>query len=493
LHISRVFWYAVVISIAIVIWGSIAPNQLNDITKTITVFISDKFGWFYMLVLVAMISVSLFLMFSRFGKIKLGKPDDEPDFNFPTWFAMLFSAGLGIGLVFFTTAEPISHTFIHSPHAELGSDQAILDSLKYSAFHWGVHGWSLYAIVGLILAYFKFRHDAPGLISATLEPLFGQKIMRGTAGHIVDTLAIIATVVGVASTLGFGVAQINSGLTFLFNIPTDFWIQVIILAISTVLFIASAWSGLGRGIRYLSTINMGAAGILVTLIFLVGPTLFILNLFTTTIGNYISNIVQMSFDISPVSNDKRAWMNSWTIFYWSWWIAWAPFVGMFIARVSKGRTIREFVAGVLFAPTLLSLIFFSVFGGSALHVERTGLAKLSALATETVTFGMYEFYPLGTFLSVITVFIIVIFFVTSADSATFVLGMFSTGGQLNPSNVIKIIWGLILSSTSAIVLYSGGVEGFENMLIIAALPFSIVILLMITSFFKKVNEQQENV
>src|SRR5690625_4433904 len=491
--VTNVFWYAVVICAAIVLWGAFFPDQLNNTTTAITTFIYDKFGWYYMFVIMGMIILCLFLMFSRFGKIKLGKKGDKPEFSYPAWFAMLFSAGMGIGLMFFTTAETISHAFISSPNAEPGTKQAIIESLQYTSFHWGFHGWGLYAIVGLILAYFNFRLGAPGLISATLEPLLGKKIARGPLGVIVDTLAIFATVVGVSSTLGLGSAQINSGLAFLFNAPKTFWFQAIILGISTVLFIISAWSGIGRGIKYLSSINLWIATLVIIILFLVGPSMYILNMFTTTIGKYAGNFIEMSLELKPIDPDKRQWIDDWTIFYWAWWISWAPFVGMFIARVSKGRTIREFVAGVLFAPTILSLIFFSVFGGSALHVERTGLAKLSALATETVTFGMYEFYPLGTFLSVITVFIIVIFFVTSADSATFVLGMFSTGGQLNPSNVIKITWGLILSSTSAIVLYSGGVEGFENMLIIAALPFSIVILLMITSFFKKVNEQQENV
>src|SRR5690625_3527494 len=256
LHITKVFWYAVIICIVIVLWGTIAPDHLNNLTESATIIISNQFGWFYMFVIIGMIGLSIFLMFSRYGRIKLGKHDDEPDFSLPAWFAMLFSAGMGIGLVFFTTAETISHAFISAPNAEPGSEQAVVESLQYAAFHWGVHGWSLYAIVGLILAYFKFRLDAPGLISATLEPLFGKKIMRGPVGHIVDTLAIFATIVGVASTLGFGSAQINSGLSFLFNAPKAFWVQMIILVIATVLFISSAWSGLGRGIKYLSTINM---------------------------------------------------------------------------------------------------------------------------------------------------------------------------------------------------------------------------------------------
>ncbi|MFD1206325.1 BCCT family transporter [Sporosarcina contaminans] len=490
MHITRVFWYAVVICIAIVLWGALAPENLNELTVSATTFIYDHFGWFYIFVIVAMISFCIYMMFSRFGKVKLGKEKDKPEFSLLAWFAMLFSAGMGIGLMFFTTAETISHAFISSPNGEPGSDQAIIESLQYAMFHWGLHGWGLYSIVALILAYFKFRVGAPGLISATLEPLFGKKIMRGTVGHIVDTLAIFATVVGVASTLGFGSAQINSGLTYLFDAPKTFWFQLIILAIATVLFIASAWSGIGRGIKYLSTTNIVVAFILLALLFIVGPSMYILNLFTTSIGKYAGNFIEMSFELKPLNGEQRQWINDWTIFYWAWWISWAPFVGMFIARVSKGRTIREFVAGVLLAPTLVTFIFFAVFGGSALYLEQNGLAKLSTLVTETVTFGMYEHYPLGTVLSLITVFVIAIFFITSADSATFVLGMFSTGGQLNPSNVVKIVWGIALAAMAAIVMYSGGIKGFQNMLIISALPLSLIVIFMVVSFYKIIQQKE---
>ncbi|KXH84047.1 BCCT family transporter [Sporosarcina sp. HYO08] len=490
MHITRVFWYSVVICIAIVLWGFFAPDGLNELTASATAIIYDRFGWFYIFVIVTMIGFCIYFMFSRFGKVKLGKENDEPAFSLLAWFAMLFSAGMGIGLMFFTTAETISHAFISSPNATPGSNQAIIESLQYVMFHWGLHGWGLYSIVALILAYFKFRVGAPGLISATLEPLFGKKIMRGTIGHIVDTLAIFATVVGVASTLGFGSAQINSGLTYLFNAPKTFWFQLIILAVSTILFVISAWSGIGRGIKYLSTVNILVAFLLLILLFIVGPSTYILNLFTTSIGKYAGNFIEMSFELKPMDSDQRQWINDWTIFYWAWWISWAPFVGMFIARVSKGRTIRQFIAGVLLAPTLVTFLFFAVFGGSALYLEQNGLAKLSTLVTETVTFGMYEHYPLGTILSLITVVVIAIFFITSADSATFVLGMFSTGGQLNPSNVVKIVWGLALSAMAAIVMYSGGIKGFQNLLIISALPLSLIVGLMVVSFYKVIQQKE---
>jgi len=345
-------------------------------------------------------------------------------------------------------------------------------------------------MVALVLAYFKFRKGAPGLISATLIPILGEKRMRGTLGQLIDTMAIFATIVGVASTLGFGSIQINSGLTFLFNAPEAFWFQLLILSIATVLFIISAWSGIGRGIKILSTTNMWIAALLVLALFIIGPTLYILNLFTTTIGKYFGHFLEMSFELQPQNEEKRQWINDWTIFYWAWWISWAPFVGMFIARVSKGRTIKQFIAGVLLAPTLVTLIFFSVFGGSALHLEQNGIAKLSELATETTTFGMFEQYPFGTLLSIVTILVIAIFFITSADSATFVIGMFSTNGNLNPANTVKIVWGVTLSSMAAIVMYfGGGIQGFQNMLIIAALPFSVITVLMLVAFYKAVQQE----
>src|SRR5699024_8855766 len=325
----------------------------------------------------------------------------------------------------------------------------------------------------------------------TLEPFFGKKWMRGSFGKIIDTLAIFATVVGVASTLGFGSSQINSGLTYLFNAPDNFMTKMIILIVATGLFILSAWSGLGKGIKILSTTNMWIAAALVLTLFIVGPSVYILDMFTTSIGNYIGNFFEMSFELRPNNATKRDWIDDWTIFYWAWWISCAPFVGMFIARVSKGRTIREFVAGVLFAPTIVTMLFFSVFGTSALNLEQNGIAKISELATDTATFGMFEHYPLGSILSFVTVIVIAIFFITSADSATFVLGMFSTSGSLLPENSVKIVWGLLLSSMAAILMYSGGLDGIQNMLIIAALPFSVIIIMMAISFLKTAKKETE--
>lgn len=482
--VTPVFWLGITLCSIFVIWGIIAPKNLQTLSSNITTFFADKFGWYYLLLVIAMLFFCVYLIFSKFGKIKLGKQNDVPEFSLPSWFAMLFSAGMGMGMVFWTTAEPISHAFKSSPKAPLGSDQAIKESLQYSFFHWGLHAWAIYGLVALVLAYFKFHKGYPGLISATLIPLLGEKAMKGWPGKLIDTLAVFATVVGVAATLGFGSAQINEGIAYMFGTPSNYSFQLLILAVATALFIVSAWSGIHKGIKYLSNINMGLGFLLLILLFIVGPTLYILNMFISSLGGYITNFFQMSFRIAPLSEENRSWINAWTIFYWAWWVSWSPFVGIFIARISRGRTIKEFMLGVLLVPSLVCFVFFAVFGVSALNLEQNGIATISDFALETATFGVLENYPLGSLMSFITLFVIAIFFITSADSATFVLGMLSTSGSITPSSSVKIIWGLTLSAMAAIIVYFGGTQGLQNVLIIAALPFSIVVVMMGASFYK---------
>lgn len=485
---TLVFWLAISICLIMVGWGSIAPEQLEAVTTTMTTTFSTSFGWYYLIIVVLMLVFCVYLIFSRIGRIRLGKDNEEPEFGLLSWFAMLFSAGMGMGLVFWTTSEPISHAFISTPGAEPGSDQAIEEALQYSFFHWGIHAWAVYGVVALVLAYFKFHKGYPGLVSATLEPLFGEKAMRGLPGTLIDTLAVFATVVGVASTLGFGSAQMNEGISFLFGTPNSFAMQMVILAVATVLFIISAWSGVSKGIKYLSNFNMVLAFILLLILLIVGPTLYIFNMFTSTMGGYISNFFDMSFHLEPLNEDNRSWINAWTIFYWAWWISWSPFVGIFIARISRGRTIKEFMLGVLFVPAVVCFIFFAVFGVSAINIEQLGIAAISNYSLETATFAVLQEYPLGFLMSIMTIVVIAVFFITSADSATFVLGMLTVGGSINPPNAVKIMWGLTMSAVAAVIVYFGGTQGLQNILIIAALPFSVVILLMGISFYKTVRK-----
>ncbi|RHW37686.1 BCCT family transporter [Lysinibacillus yapensis] len=479
--ISNVFWISVAIVLAAVIFGATAPNSFEELTGNIQAFLTSAFGWYYLILVSIIVIFCVFLIFSPVGALKLGKPDDKPAFSTASWFAMLFSAGMGIGLVFWGAAEPLSH-FINPPIAEGGTPAAHKEAMRYTFFHWGIHAWAIYGIVALALAYFQFRKGEPGLISATLKPVLG-KSMDGPFGVVIDVLAVFATVIGVATTLGFGAAQINGGLSYLFGIPNNFTVQLIIVAVVTVLFIMSAWSGLSKGIQILSNVNMILAVVLMILMFIIGPTILILNMFTDTIGGYVQNIVQMSFRIAPLNAEERDWINGWTIFYWAWWISWSPFVGIFIARVSRGRTIREFMIGVLFLPAIVSFIWFAVFGTSAIEVQQAGNIDLSSLATEQVLFAVFSEFPWSTLLSIIAIVLVAIFFITSADSATFVLGMQTMYGSLNPSNTVKLIWGIAQSAVALILLYSGGLQALQNALIGAAFPFSIIIILMMISLY----------
>lgn len=482
--ITGVFWVALLICTGFVIYGAIWPETLEAITQNITTFIAVNFGWYYLLLVLFILIVCIYLLFSRYASITLGEEGEDPEFSLKSWFAMLFSAGMGIGLVFWTTAEPISHAYTMTPLHKAGTQTAINEAMQFSFFHWGIHAWAVYGIVGLIFAYFSFHKGYPGLVSATLRPLFGEKIMRGPLGQAIDVLAIIATVTGVAATLGFGALQINEGLNFLFKVPSNFGVQVVIIIIATVLFTWSAWSGIDKGIKSLSNINMALAFVVLIALFCVGPTLSILNTFTNGLGDYIANFFKMSLRIPQSGGEKFQWLQNWTIFYWAWWISWAPFVGIFIARVSRGRTIKEFILGVLFVPALVCFIFFAVFGTSAIYLQQHGIADIAKYATETATFATLEHYPLGFILSLVTLVVIMIFFVTSADSATYVLGMLSSKGDINPTSFVKVSWGVILALFAMIMIYTGGTQSIQNLLIIAALPFSIVIILMIWSLFK---------
>ena len=487
--VTSVFYIALAVCMIFVIWGSIQPTQMEEATAKITSFFSEYFGWYYLILVLLFLVFCIYLMFSKFGKIRLGKEGEKPEFSTGAWFAMLFSAGMGIGLVFWTTAEPTQHAFLNAPVAEVGTPKAINDAMKFAFFHWGIHAWAVYAIVALVFAYFSFHRGYPNLVSSTLIPIFGEARMKGWLGQLVDILAVLATVFGVAATLGFGTGQINGGLNYLFDIPQSFTIQLIILIVATALFIISAWSGIGKGIKVLSTSNMGLAFVLLLVLFIVGPSMYILNTFTNALGNYVADFFQMSLRIAPEDDEARKWINDWTIFYWAWWISWAPFVGIFIARVSRGRTIRQFMAGVLIVPALVCFLFFAVFGTSAIHLEKNGLAKISEATLETATFMMLEQYPLGFLLSLITIVVIAIFFITSADSATFVLGMLSGGGTNTPHAATKISWGIILSAIAAVIMFFGGTQGLQNLLIIAALPFSIVMILMSVSFYKSAKSE----
>ncbi|GKW47429.1 BCCT family transporter [Planococcus sp. NCCP-2050] len=485
--VTNVFWISIVLVLLAVGYGAFAPDNFAEVTGNIEGFLTTSFGWYYLLIVSVMVLFCLFFLISPMGQIRLGKDNDKPEFSFGTWIAMLFSAGMGIGLVFWGAAEPLSHFAIDPATAEPGTAEAFKESMRFTFFHWGIHAWAIYAVVALPLAYFQFRKGEPGLISATLKPIFGDK-MNGPWGILVDVVAVFATAVGVATTLGFGTIQINEGLAFLFDgIPGDnFTVQLVIIAVVTVLFMISAWSGLSKGIKYLSNTNMVLAIALLVLVLILGPTLLILNMFTESVGGYFQNLIQMSFRSAPVNGENRAWIDGWTIFYWAWWISWAPFVGIFIARVSKGRTIRQFLFGVLMIPTFLSFIWFAAFGSTAIDVQNSGVDLTGLLTSETL-FGVFNEVPLGVVLSIIAILLVTTFFITSADSATFVLGMQSTNGSLHPANAVKLTWGVAQSLIAVILLSAGGLDALQTALIISAFPFSFIMLMMMGSFYKAIN------
>ncbi|QYA39110.1 BCCT family transporter [Macrococcoides caseolyticum] len=485
--LTPVFFIALSLVIITVLLGVISPSAFGEVTSQINVFITKYFGWYYVMITSVFVFACLFLILSPIGKLKLGKPSDKPEFSTLSWFAMLFSAGMGIGLVFYGAAEPLSH-FIKSPTADAQSDEAMKDAFRYTFFHWGFHAWATYGIVALGLAYAQFRKGEAGLLSKTLRPLLGDRV-DGVLGTIIDVLAVFATVVGVAVSLGMGAQQINGGLHFLFDVPNTINVKLIIIGIVTILFLMSAWSGLSKGIQILSNINIGIATLLLVAVLFLGPTVLIMNMFSTSLGNLLQNFLSMSFDAAPLDESKREWMNSWTIYYWGWWMSWSPFVGIFIARVSKGRTIREFLIGVLLVPTIISTLWFNVFGVSGIQIFKK-FPEIGELAVETQLFAIFEHMPMAIGLSLLALLLICTFFITSADSATFVLGMQSTNGSLEPANYIKVIWGVAQSIIAAVLLYAGGLSALQSAAIIAAFPFSFVLILMLLSLYKDGNAER---
>ncbi|BAC12356.1 glycine betaine transporter [Oceanobacillus iheyensis HTE831] len=485
--VTNVFYFAVILVGIMVALGAIFPVKFEQISQSVQAWVSSTFGWYYLLLMSVLVAVALFIAVSPYGNIRLGKDSDRPDFSNISWVAMLFAAGIGIGLVFYGASEPLAHFMIDAPLSEPGTAQAFKEALSHSFFHWGIHGWSMYGLVALAIAYFQFRKDEPGLISVTLKPLFGDR-MNGGFGKAIDALAIFATVVGVATSLGLGAIQINAGLSHLFDLPVNIGVQATIILIVTVLFIISAWSGLNKGIKTLSNINLILALILFIFVLAVGPTLLIFNMFSESIGLYFQNFIQMSFRSAPLASDNRAWLDIWTIFYWAWWISWAPFVGIFVARISRGRTIRQFIFGVIIVPVLVISAWFTVFGTTAGDMQQQGIVDLTQFPTELVLFNMFDYLPLSTIISLLAIFLLVIFFITSADSATFVLGMQSTGGSLSPPNSVKVALGLSISAVALILLYVGGLSSLQNTVIVAALPFSFVIILMVISLYKALKE-----
>ncbi|MFO7877325.1 MAG: BCCT family transporter [Desulfovermiculus sp.] len=495
---QTVFGISLVIVLSLVGLGVISPSLLDKYSSLVHEHIIESFGWAYLIAALIFLVFNVWLALSKYGNLRLGKDNEKPQYSYFGWFSMLFAAGMGIGMIFWGVAEPMSH-YLNPPEYLAGqSDGAAKFAMKYSFFHWGVHPWAVYITMSLAIAYFSFRRGMPPLISSCFYPLLGEKIY-GLFGYCIDVLAVFATVFGIVTSLGLGAMQITTGLGEVFHFAPTFQAQVAVIAVVTVLFMISSMTGLDKGIQILSKTNILLAITLLGFMLLVGPTAYTFNVFTNTIADYLSGLFNMSLSTNPFQG--YAWTQSWTIFYWAWWIAWSPFVGLFVASISRGRTIREFILGALLVPTLLTFIWFSVFGGAAFFLELREGAEIAEAVSEDVSVGMfrlYAHYPLSGVLTMLTVLLLGVFFVTSADSATFVLSMMTSQGNLNPSAAKKIIWGLTVSTTAIILLFSGGLEALQKMAIAAALPFSVIMLFLCRSLvkglryeFKHIKDQEE--
>ncbi len=473
--------------LAIVLWGVVAPTSLGSVFDTLLAVITRDFGWFYLWVVLGLVVMALLLAFSRYGDLKLGAEDDEPEFSIGAWFAMLFAAGMGIGLVFWGVAEPISHYGAPPPGIAANTPEAANAAMRYSFFHWGLHPWAVYSIVALAIAFFQFRKGGSALVSTAVQSL-PWAWARGL-GPVVNVLAVIATAFGVAASLGMGALQINSGLAAVAGMPVSAASQVGIIVVTTLLFLASAVTGVTRGIKWLSTFNLIVAGLLALAIFVLGPTVAIIDTFTTTLGSYVSEFVRMSLRMTPFRDS--GWVGGWTVFYWAWWVSWSPFVGLFIARVSRGRTIREFILGTVLAPSLAAFVWFSVFGGTALNMEimqGVPIAEAVSADVSTALFAMFEALPLGAIMASVATVLVLVFFVTSGDSAVLVLGMMSSGGNENPGARVKIVWGVLVSGIAISLLLAGGLKAVQTATIVFALPFALVIVLMAIALWRGVRD-----
>jgi choline/glycine/proline betaine transport protein len=471
-----VFFGSAILIVAFVAFGVAAPDTANTLFAGVQGWVIDTFGWFYLLAVAVFVVFTIGLALSGYGRIKLGPDDSEPDYSYGSWFAMLFSAGMGIGLMFFGVAEPIMH-YADPPVGEGGTVAAAREAMKITFFHWGIHAWAIYAVIGLSLAYYAFRYDLPLTIRSTLYPLLGRRI-DGPIGHAADTFAVIGTMFGVATSLGFGVHQVNAGLNYLFGVPEGIGVQLALIAIITLMATASVVAGLDAGIKRLSEWNLILALVLLVFVFVVGPTSFLLQASVQNMGAYLSEVVNKTFTL--YAYEPSEWMGGWTLFYWAWWIAWSPFVGMFIARISRGRTIREFSLSVLFVPCGFTFVWLSVFGNSAISLD-LGVANgaIAAAVGENVSTALFkflEYFPLASISSVIATLLVVTFFVTSSDSGSLVIDALTNGGRGEGPVWQRTFWAVTEGAVASVLLLAGGLAALQAAAIAAALPLAFVML-----------------
>lgn len=489
---------ALVVIFLFLAFGAFAPDASAAWFEAARDGIIAGFKWYYILVVTGFLAFSIFLLFSRFGSLKLGDDDQKPDFSYFSWFAMLFGAGMGIGLVFWSIAEPIHH-YQENPFldpAQANTSGAANLAMRLTYFHWGLHPWAIYVIVGLSLAFFSYRRKLPLSIRSVLYPLIGNRIY-GPWGHAADVLAVFGTIFGIATSLGFGVVQMNTGLNALFGAPVSIGFQLGLIAVISGIATISVVSGVGKGVRILSELNLWLSLAILVFFLAFGPTRYLLNLFVQGLGDYLINIVPLSFftNAGAGPSGTSGWQANWTAFYWGWWISWAPFVGMFIARISRGRTVREFVLGVLLVPSLLGVLWLTVFGGTALHLQIWGGAGIVDAVNEDVTRALYatiaamDTGAVGTFFAGVATLLIATYFITSSDSGTLVVTTLLSVGDMDPPTPHRVIWGLGEGVVAAVLLLTGGLAGLQAAAIIAALPFSVIMLFMCWGLIKGLSEE----
>jgi choline/carnitine/betaine transport len=485
-----VFGFAAALSVTFVAAGAIWPEEVSEKTGTALTWVTANFGWMFVLTSAAFVIFSAYLAVTRYGNIKLGPDDSQPEFSTFSWVSMMFATGMGIGLMFWGVAEPLTH--LNAPplgEGEPGSSASAETAMQYTFFHWGFHPWAMYAVIGLAIGYFAYRKGYGNLISTTFRPLLGDRASQAP-GKAIDVVAIFATLFGSATSLGLGALQITGGIDNVFGEGGGSKVlAVAVIGVLTGCFVLSAVSGVEKGIKYLSNANAIAAALLVFFLFVVGPTVFILGTLTTTMGDYLTHLPAMSFNTGVYNAEASSWLGGWTIFYWAWWISWTPFVGMFIARISKGRTIRQFVIYVILVPSLVSFVWFAILGGSAIDLQLNQgwdppMTDTGGVALEASLFELLREFPWAGLTVGLAVFLVAIFFVTGADAASIVMGMLSQRGKEEPKRMLVVFWGVSTGAVAAVLLWAGGLQALQTLVILVAAPFMLILIGMCFSLMK---------
>ncbi|MER6213499.1 BCCT family transporter [Streptomyces sp. NPDC001674] len=477
--------------LAVVAWAALGKHSFDAASGSALAWVLSNFAWLFVIAADTFLVLCAVLALSRFGRVRLGADDSEPEFGNLAWIAMMFSAGMGIGLMFYGVGEPLTHYLAPPPASGAAprTGDAARAALDYSFFHWTLTPWAIYGIAGLALAYATFRKGRGNRLSSAFVPLIGARRAAAWPGRAIDLLAVFATVFGTATSLGLGALQVSQGLGITTGIKDSTGVQLIIIGSLSAAFVLSAFSGLHKGVKWLSTLNVVLAAALMVFVFLLGPTVYVLDVIPASVGDYLHELLPMASRTGAFTDS--AWLGTWTIFYWAWWLSWAPFVGTFIARISRGRTIREFLIGVLLVPSGATVIWFCVMGGTAIRLDSTGAADLAAKAkegAEASLFAMLDALPLGTLTSWVAMALVMTYFVTSADSASLVMGSLTSRGSLHPPTWLVVTWGVLMAAVAAVLLVAGGLKSLQTATILVALPFVVVMLLLCWALLRELRE-----